>query len=294
MSDPTGFVIDDELAVAPLRDLGWEVEHVPWDRPGVEWEHFEVVCIRSPWDYQARPRRFLEVLEEIERSGTRLENPVRTARWNLDKRYLRELAGRDVPVVPTVWRDGLQAEELEALFDEVGAEEIVLKPVVGANSDHVWRLDRGRARDLRDQLARVYAGRPLMAQPFVHRILTEGELSLFYFDGALSHAISKTPKAEDFRVQEEHGGVIRPIRPPVELRAAADRAMATLDETLLYARADFVSTPGGDGYWLMELELIEPALYFRMDPGAPGRFARALDRRCSTTRAKTWSEEKRK
>ena len=118
-----------------------------------------------------------------------------------------------------------------------------------------------------------------MAQPFVTAVASEGEYSLFYFNGDLSHAIVKTPKAEDFRVQEEHGGQIIAVAAASDLRGAAERVLDTLAGPLLYARVDLVRNPSGDGFWLMELELIEPSLYLRMDPEAARRFATALDRR---------------
>ena len=124
-----------------------------------------------------------------------------------------------------------------------------------------------------------------MAQPFLSHVITEGEFSLSYFNGKLSHTILKTPKADDFRVQEEHGGVIRAVEAESELREAGEIALRALDSVPLYARADFVRANHGRGFWLMELELIEPSLYLRMDAEAPERFARALHERASGTGA---------
>ena len=52
--------------------------------------------------------------------------------------------------------------------------------------------------------------------------------------------------------------------------------MATLTPAPLYARVDFVRMPVGT-FAVMEVELIEPALYLRMDADAPERFAHAGD-----------------
>ncbi len=282
LDDPTGFVIDDALAVAPLARLGWHVEHVPW-RSVVDWGAFEAVVIRSPWDYQEHPDAFLEVLDEID-AATLLLNGVRTVRWNLRKTYLKELEAAGVPIVPTVWRERLAPGGLPGLFDAVQAEEIVVKPVVGANASGAFRLTRASLSDA-GLVARAeahYAGEALMAQPFVPAVVAEGEFSVFAFGGAVSHAILKTPKPLDFRVQEEHGGIITAITPEPALLAAAQAALdaskAATGEAPLYARADLVRTPAG-GFWTMEVELIEPALYFRMDADAPEAFARAFAER---------------
>jgi hypothetical protein len=156
-----------------------------------------------------------------------------------------------------------------------------VKPVVGAGADGAFRLDIRAATEQADALEAYYAERALMAQPFLQTVVAEGEFSLFYFNGVYSHAVLTTPKAKDFRVQEEHGGVIRAVKPDVALRAAGDAALGAIDEAALYARADFVRSDDGSSFWLMELELIEPSLYLRMDEQAPKKFAEAIDQRAT-------------
>lgn len=278
LDDPTGYTIDDELAYPALRAVGWAAEAVPWARAAA-WGDYDAVVIRSTWDYVERADDFLRVLEEIEGTGVPLFNGMDLVRWNLRKTYLRDLAGRGVPIVPTVWREGLQPGDLAGLLDEVGAAEMVVKPVVGANASGAFRLDGVGARRRAAEVEAFYADRPLMAQPFVPAVTEEGEFSLFYFNGEHSHTILKTPRPADFRVQEEHGGLIRPVVAEAGLRAVGDAAMGAIGEPPLYARADFVRAADGGGFWMMEMELVEPALYFRMDPASPGRFARALQAR---------------
>ncbi|MGI8433025.1 MAG: ATP-grasp domain-containing protein [Chthoniobacterales bacterium] len=278
LEDPTGFVIDDELAYAPLAALGWRAEAIPWSRK-VNWQVYDAIVIRSTWDYINHPDAFLAVLAEIESSGTPLCNSLELVRWNLRKTYLRDLAARGVPVVPTIWREQLQPNELPGLLAAVGTREVVIKPIVGLNAEGAFRLDPQTASSRADEVGAYYADRAFMVQPFLSAITTEGEYSLFYFNGQYSHAISKVPKAADFRVQEEHGGLITAVTTNDALRAAGETALRALGTAPLYARADFVRANDGSDYWLMELELIEPALYLRMDPGAPERFARALHER---------------
>lgn len=282
LDDASAYVVDDALACEPLREVGWEVEPVSWRRSGVAWSDYDLVVIRSTYDYMTAPDAFLAALEEIERSGTPLFNDLGIVRWNLRKTYLRDLAGRGVPVVPTVWRDRLRPGELPDLLRETGAAEAVVKPVVGANAEGAFRLTAGSVRERAEEVEAWYAERALMAQPFVPAVVEEGEFSLFYFNGEHSHTILKTPRASDFRVQEEHGGQIRSVTADAALLAAGAAALQAIGAAPLYARADFVRANGG-GFWLMELELIEPSLYLRTDPGAPRRFARAIDHRASTS-----------
>ena len=274
LHDPAGFVIDDELAVLPLARRGIHVETIPWDFPDVDWRQYALVVIRSTWDYPRNAAAFLRVLETIERSGVRLENGSEIVRRNMQKTYLRDLAARGIDVVPTFWREGLRRGELVPLFEELRSTEGVIKPVIGANAQGAWRLDAQRAHELAPEIEAYFAGRPLMMQPFERGIVEEGEFSMIYFNGAHSHSILKMPKRDDFRVQEEHGSKIISITPETALLAAGDAAIAAVGQKLLYARADFVRS--GDTFRVMELELVEPSLYLRIDAGAPERFADAI------------------
>lgn len=271
------FVVYDHYLYEPLEQLGWEVTEVSWRDPDPRWERFEAVIIRTPWDYQDEPEAFLEVLREIDSSSARLENRLELVEWNISKRYLADMDRRGVPVVRTLWPNRFGGERLEAWFDELDSEEIILKPVVSANADHTYRLKRPVEDSARRELEEVFAGRPFLVQPFVTNIVSEGEFSLFYFGRQYSHSILKTPKPGDFRVQEEHGGRLKALNPEKALREAGERAMESITPQPLYSRIDFVRTEG-DRFALMELELIEPSLYFNMDPGSAERFARVFDK----------------
>jgi glutathione synthase/RimK-type ligase-like ATP-grasp enzyme len=279
LEDPGNYVIDDDLATGPLASLGYRVVTVPWSRPGTRWGDYDAVVIRSTWDYPRDPKAFLSVLGEIEASGTPLFNPLELVRWNIRKTYLRDLADRGVPVVPTVWRERLGAGDLARLLSGTGWREMVVKPVLGASAGGAYRVREGMGSGAAAAIETYFMDRALMAQPFLDTVASEGEFSLFYFNGEFSHAILKTPRASDFRVQEEHGGTIRSVSADRALRDAGARSLRALDTVPLYARADLIRAPDADLYWLMELELVEPSLYLRMDPAAPGRFARALGER---------------
>lgn len=266
--------MDDDLAITPLAKRGWQVETLPWDRQGVDWRRYQLVVIRSTWDYQHHAEKFLDVLATIENCGVRLENGSEISRWNMRKTYLRDLATHGVEIVPTFWREQLGPGELLPLFEELRSDEAVIKPVMSANAEGAWRLDHSRVKSQAAEIEAYFAKRPLMLQPFERGIVEEGEYSMIYLNGVHSHSILKVPKREEFRVQEEHGSEIIPVTPEPALRAAGDAAIAAIGRKLLYARADFVRS--GDTFRVMELELVEPALYFRTSAGAPDRFADAI------------------
>ncbi len=276
MDSLDGFVSDDELLYEPMAERGWAVTPVSWRVREADWSRFDAVIIRTTWDYHKFPAEFLATMEEIDRSPARLENSLELLRWNMDKRYLRDLESDGVCVVPTAWGGGLRAGDIRAAFDDFQTEEIVVKPVIGAAADDTFRVSSNAKSAAQAQVETVFDGRDYMIQPFMRQIVEEGEFSLFFFGGAYSHAILKTPKPDDFRSQEEHGGVIRPVEPEQALLRQGRKALEYVEPLPLYARVDLVRT-GRDGFAVMELELIEPALYFRMDPDSPRRFAKIFD-----------------
>lgn len=272
MDDLGWYVADDDLAIGPLRDLGLEVSTLSWRQTKRKWSEFEAVIIRTPWDYQSSPKEFLATLAEIEEQ-TRLENPLDVVRWNLAKTYLRDIEARGVRIVPSIWQPAYSQDQFESWQHVLGANELIIKPTVSATAEDTYRL-----KSFDESLEGVFATRPFLVQPFMSNIVDEGEYSLFYFNGRYSHAINKSPKANDFRVQEEHGGIITAIEPDYQLLSSGSEVIAEIERELLYARVDFVRDGEGK-LCLMELELIEPALYLRMDKDAPQRFARAIEER---------------
>ena len=273
---PHGLTDDDALTVAHLEHAGHSVLAVRWDDPSVDWSAFKLVVVRSPWVYFRRLPEFLAWLDRLERSGACVHNPVAVLRANLDKRYLLALAEKGVAIVPTALVPCGPAPSLQALLTDHDWEEAVVKPVVSAAAFETWRIARTEATEAQDRFAASVAERDLLIQPYLPEIAEGGEWSLVFFQGEFSHALRKFPADGDFRVQQVHGGTLRGAIAPPELITAASTILATASERLLYARVDGVMTAAG--FLLMELELIEPELFVRTDPAAPGRFAQAIVR----------------
>jgi hypothetical protein len=269
------YVIDDEHAIAPLEQLGWQVSTLSWRQKEVPWKEFNVVVVRSTWDYWDDIPAFLETLRKID-SVTRLANPLDIIHWNLEKTYMLDLEGKGIGIVPTTWPDSVQTGSFPSYFAGLGTDELVIKPVIGANGQDAYRVsadgDPQRLKRICDRFRKK----------FMPAILTEGEYSLFYFNGTFSHAILKIPRESEFRSQEEHGSEIRPVTPESRLLERGKQVLQTLSAVPLYARVDFVRDDSRD-FVVMELELIEPSMYLRTDPEAPGRFARAIDQRFSVS-----------
>ena len=275
MSDPKGWFIDDDLSHEPLNKLGWEVQTVPWTEKS-DWNEYDLTIIRSTWDYQDNLNHFLEVLDEIEHSRSTLLNSSEIVKWNIDKKYLLELEKQHISVVQTEIYSSLSEEILTDAFDRFQVQELVIKPTISANAYHTHRL-RKDSNTLQDILQKLPDDKEWLIQPFMENIVSEGEYSLMYVQGRLTHTILKTAGDDDYRVQQEHGGMVSPIAdPPEELVESAQKVLDNIPDTPFYSRVDLVRT-SGENYSLMELELIEPSMYFKYGEGSAQKFAEAID-----------------
>lgn len=236
---------------------------VVWDEPDADWESYDLVVVRSCWDYVPRRDEFLAWADAV----PHLANPAAVLRWNTDKVYLRELETAGVAIVPTAWSVD-RAEDLPP------AREWVVKPTISAGS-----ADTARWSDPDEALAHgrtlLAAGRPTMTQPYVDAVDSEGETGLLLFGGRYSHAFRKgalLTTGDDPRGLPELKEDIRAREPSAEQIAFAERTVAVasdlLGTELLYARVDVVTDADGT-LRLMELELTEPSFFLEhTDVGA--------------------------
>ena len=245
-----------------------EARIVVWDDPGVDWAAFDVVVIRSAWDYHARYEQFLGWARHVA-SLTRLWNPLDLVEWNIDKRYLSELAATGIPVVPTEFV--AIGQPVERLVDL--AADLVLKPSVGAGANGAVRTHGDAALAHRHIAALHASGRTVMVQPYLDEIDTAGETGLVFLGGQFSHAFGKAAILtgevvfEDGLFAEER--IDRRIATSAEV-AVGERVVASLGPTA-YARVDLL--PTDDGPVVLEVEVTEPSLYLSFDPGAAARAA---------------------
>jgi glutathione synthase/RimK-type ligase-like ATP-grasp enzyme len=261
---------DDRSVVPILASRGIEVVPVVWSEPLPG--RLDALVLRSTWDYHLQLPAFLGWVEAIEARGIPLFNRPSTVRWNVEKTYLHEIEGRGVPIVPTRHVPRGASVDLAGLLEEAGWADAVVKPSVSGGAFETWRA-RASSPDAA-RFARQVAAMDCLVQPFLPELVSEGEWSLLFFRDAYSHAVLKRPGQGDFRVQEEFGGVFGPAEPSPEMIELATRALAAAGQETLYARVDGVVRNGR--LEIMELELVEPSLFFGTSPGAAVQFADAL------------------
>jgi glutathione synthase/RimK-type ligase-like ATP-grasp enzyme len=254
-----------------LRENGFEVSARPWTAPG-DLAPFDAVLPLVVWGYHERFPEWLALLEHLEAEHVRCINPPPLLRWNSDKAYLAELDAKRIPTVHTIAVEALDEHGLREARERFECELLVVKPPVSASATGTFLLQPG------DPIPDEVAGRRMLVQPFMASIARTGEYSLMLFDGRFSHAILKTPKSGDFRVQPHLGGTERPCPPPDGAITLAKEALAAAPANAVYARIDMVADDEG-ALRIMELELIEPALWLQHAPDGGGVFASAI--RCA-------------
>ena len=255
---------------AALTAVGLIVEPRVWTDPG-DLSGYDLILPLFAWGYQRDVAVWYALLDRLESEALPVVNPVPVLRWNSDKAYLAELGAKGVAVVPTIEVAALGDAVLAAARAELDAEEVVIKPAISGGADGTHRIAAGAAVPA-DAL-----GQRRLVQPLMPGILTEGEYSLFFFDGKFSHAIVKRPASGDFRVQEQFGGRESDWDASAEARALAAAALAAAPAPPVYARVDMVGDATGKLH-IMELELIEPSLFLHHAPDKGAAFGHAVAR----------------
>lgn len=257
----------DEEAGALAAD-GLDVVAVRWTDER-DLGEFDLVVPLVAWGYHRDYPAWLRFLDRLELQRLPVCNPVGLLRWNGDKAYLAKLGAAGIPTVPTLVVDSLDQPALEAARDTFGCDRFVIKPPVSASAFGTFVIH------CREQLPQSVIGLRMMVQPWLGSIEREGEYSLIFFDGEFSHSVSKRPRPGEFRVQSEYGGTIARCEPPPGSVALARSALKAAPAPSGYARVDLVAANDG-GLKLIELELIEPALFLAEAPEARARLARAV------------------
>lgn len=269
---------DDEALVEQLATVGVRAEAARWDDADIAWDSYDAVLIRTTWDYTERVEEFLAWMRRVE-GVTAVFNSSAVAEANLHKSYLKKLGDAGVP---TLWCE--DSDDPAAALDEADARgwgSVAVKPAVGAGAEELLIAPLADREALCAHIRRVQKRCAVMVQPLIEGVRERGELSVVLIDGEVTHAVRKTPTGEDYRVQIEFGGAYA-LEEPCDAALEAVRAAGALwDEAPLYARVDLVEPEDGV-FWIIEVELVEPELFFPWAGHAGARLGEALKKRLAT------------
>jgi glutathione synthase/RimK-type ligase-like ATP-grasp enzyme len=270
---------DDQILADALTGRGVEVTPIPW----TELDPYAIldsppILLRSTWDYHRLPTLFRSWLLSLADSGRATWNPPAVASGNIDKIYLKALEAAGIAIPRTRWLESIDRESLSAALTDEGWDRAVLKPRIAATAYGTFLIDHGTP--LSDEDLHPARNSGALLQEVIPEVVERGEISMVFFGGVFSHAVVKRAKSGEFRVQKDFGGQVERTTPSAALSAFAGTVMTHVPADCLYARVDVVETARGP--LLMELELIEPELYFSIVPESAHRLADPLVRALAT------------
>ncbi|WP_315818225.1 hypothetical protein [Paraflavitalea speifideaquila] len=256
----TGGVTNDEYTdlLVFLTSKALDITAAVWNDEKVDWKNFDVVIIKSPWDYHENLAAFTGWLDRISNLSIKVLNPVDLIKWNSDKHYLQAIANNGLPIIQSEFIEKGDTFS-DRYFELFNTDKLVVKPCVSAGAKNTLIIDKAHFAGQSQVVNKLLETEAYLVQPFMEEI-KGGEWSFMFFNGTYSHAVLKTPKQGDFRVQHYHGGSFSfPTPNPVHIEQAG-KYVAMLPFQTLYARVDGVVSNGA--FQLMELEVIDPYLFF--------------------------------
>jgi glutathione synthase/RimK-type ligase-like ATP-grasp enzyme len=265
---------DDRTLLSRLEQRGIRTSIGVWSDPSVDWSRPALCILRSTWDYHVRYARFIGWLEHDVPPAVLRNDPVQV-RWSADKRYLAKLSSSGVPVVPTCFVNRGSALDLQSLANSRGWTSVVIKPSRGAAGCGVLHVggsgdtfERGQ-----EHLNRLIETQDILVQPYLDSVRLYGERALVFFHNNFSHAVIKKPFDTLLAVSADRSMRVTPT--PEEI-SVASAALRVVPGRPLYARVDLLHGNAGEVF-VNEVELIEPALYLRLNENAAGAFADAIE-----------------
>jgi glutathione synthase/RimK-type ligase-like ATP-grasp enzyme len=265
---------EGEVALAAEIDKKFEVDVLIWNDSSVDWKSYNYLIFRSIWDYFEYPAAFSAWLNMLKENNIKTLNPISVIQQNQHKFYLRDLQQQGIDIIPTVFIPKNTGLNLSFLKDN-NWERAVIKPAVSGGAYLTKLFAQSQISEIEAEYLPIAQDRDLLVQPFMPEIQTIGEISLLFFRGIFSHAVLKKPIGDDYRVQSQFGGQYQTYFPTDALIETAKNIIKMFNDELLYARVDGILKNGK--FLLMEVELIEPDLYFSHAPNAKKTYLSALE-----------------
>ena len=257
-------LLEDQLLQTTLEKKGLSVIKKDWADKHFDWTTTKYAIFRTTWDYFERFDEFFTWLKNTKNKTTFI-NSAEIINWNIDKHYLQALAKNNINIAPTLFIEKGDTITLKQLFKKTNWKEVVLKPAISGSARHTYRINPKNCKEHENIFQELLKVECMLFQSFLKNITLLGEISLIMIGGKYTHAVKKTAKKGDFRVQDDHGGNVEKHQPTKEEIIFAENCLKASPFSPLYARVDIVYD-NNNIISLSELELIEPELWFRNNP----------------------------
>lgn len=266
---------EDELVINALKEKNLSVVKKDWNDSIFDWETTRSILFRSTWDYFDKFELFKKWFSKTKNKCLMI-NSTETIEWNIDKHYLLDLQEHQIPIPNSEFIKRGSSIDLSLLMQKKNWNEIVVKPTISGAAKNTYRLKEEEIIQFGPTWEKLIYKEDFIVQEFQNNVISEGEVAMIVIGGKFTHAVLKKAKEGDFRVQDDFGGSIAIYNPSEEMVKLAEKCTRILTPIPSYARVDII--------WdnlmelaVSELELIEPELWFRLNPNAAQKLAQHVD-----------------
>ena len=262
---------EDGLLIEALNNLGLKTIKKDWNDSKFNWNSTKTAVFRSTWDYFDKFSIFQNWLCQVQNKCA-LINSYEQIKWNLDKHYLQDLKNWGLPIPKSVFINKMSGTKLKDIATNMEWNHIVVKPTISGAAKNTFQLKDQEIENFQTKWIHLTNKEDFIVQEFQKNIIKSGEVAVMLFGGKYSHAVLKKAKKGDFRVQDDFGGTVETITPSKEIIDLAEKAIKKLKPTPLYCRVDVIINNQNKAV-IIELELIEPELWFRFKITAADKLA---------------------
>ena len=266
---------EDELVINALKEKNLSVVKKDWNDSIFDWETTRSILFRSTWDYFDKFELFKKWVNKTKNKCLMI-NSTETIEWNIDKHYLLDLQEHQIPIPNSEFIKRGSSIDLSLLMQKKNWNEIVVKPTISGAAKNTYRLKKEEIIQFGPIWEKLIYKEDFIVQEFQNNVISEGEVAMIVIGGKFTHAVLKKAKEGDFRVQDDFGGSIAIYNPSEEMVKLAEKCTRIQTPIPSYARVDII--------WdnlmelaVSELELIEPELWFRLNPNAAQKLAHHVD-----------------
>lgn len=264
----------DRAIINMLSEKDIHAEPIVWDKPHKQWESYDMLLLRTAWGYHLKHDEFRKLMKYFDKNKLKIWNPASIILDNMHKYYLKNLIAEGFDVIPTLFLEPDDFDNITNIAENTGWDRFVLKPAISANAQNTYVLSDANQIRKSDNITESFIGKQFLIQKFMSEITTEGEWSNIFFSNGYSYSILKVPQKGDYRVQRDYGGNYYNLKPHSIVYESAKKIADFYMDKCLYVRVDGVLS--NERFYVMEVEMIEPDLYMNIAPEAKEPFVDAI------------------
>ncbi len=230
----------------------------------------DVVFLKSIWGYHKDYKKFLEHISILKEKKVILINDYEYIHWSIDKsKYFSEI--NFLKIVPTYKLDlstVKSIDDIERIIQLIIKDDLntkfVIKPAIGASGYLACVYDKKDIVNNRINNILDHKNLDFMIQPFRSQVV-EGEISTILINGKIQYGVKRFPGIFTEKKDSEYIDQQKiPKQITNQVKLLHNFFVDKFKSLPKICRVDFVKHDLD--YELMEIELIDPDLFFRCVP----------------------------